>query len=436
LAAKQANRIGDEIMAFFQYQGFEDDGRAARGVVEAASEQLALDQLAESGIVPTDLSPGSAPDAGDADATASPLAAASGGATLGELWTRLRGERVAASRLVEFVGELATLVKADVPLLEALRVLGRQEPHPALRGILGDLARRVAGGEAFSHALAAHPRAFPSLLVTMARVGETGGKLGDVLARMGEWMEREEDARSDVRGAMIYPAVIVTLAIVSVVVLSIFVLPKFRLIFAGHEAQLPLPTKMLMGFSTWARAWWWTVPIGVVAASWGWRRALKTTTGRRAWDRLILRVPVFGPLVLQAELARLATACASLLASGVPLLETLRVSRGLVGNSQMEELVARVTDDVTRGQELARSLSDSPWFPPTVTHLLSVGERTGRLGEMFDRVAARFEKQTRRRVRIMIELLSPLLIVALAIGVGTIAASILLPIYQMNQLTH
>jgi type II secretory pathway component PulF len=422
-------------MAFFHYQGFEGDGRAARGVVEAASEQLALDQLAESGIVPTDLSPGAAPDAGDADAAAPP-SSASGDATLGELWMRLRGERVPASRLVEFVGELATLVKADVPLLEALRVLGRQEPHPTLRGILGDLARRVAGGEAFSYALAAHPRAFPPLLVTMARVGETGGRLGEVLSRMGEWMEREEDARADVRGAMIYPAVIVTLAIVSVVVLSIFVLPKFRQIFAGHEAQLPLPTKILMGFSEWARAWWWTVPVGVVAAFWGWRRLLRTATGRAAWDRLILRVPVFGQLVLQSELARLSTACASLLAAGVPLLETLRVCGGLVGNTQMAALVTRVTEEVTRGQELARSLGESPWFPPTVTHLLSVGERTGRLAEMFDRVAARFEKQTRRRVRVMIELLSPLLIVALAVGVGTIAASILLPIYQMNQLTH
>jgi general secretion pathway protein F len=410
-------------MANFQYSGFSSGGQTVNGEIEAPSEQQALDLLAGGGIIPTDLRIASRKEAGSA-----------GAATLEGLLARFSGERVPSARRAQFVNELATLVKADVPLLEALRVLGREEPHEGLKKILGDLQQRVSQGESFSKALAAHPRAFPNLLVTMVRVGETGGHLGEVLEKMSTWMEHEEDMRGDVLGAMIYPCIIVLLAIVSVAVLTIFVLPNFRQVFAGHEDRLPLPTKILLGFSSWAQSWWWTIPLGLAAAGWGIARGLKTPAGKRLWDRIVLRLPILGPLVLQSQLARFSTACSSLLATGVPLLEALRVVRGLVTNSKMVDLVEHVTEQVTKGAELARSLSDSPWFPPAVTHLLGVGEKTGRLSEMFDHVAKRFEKQTRQRIKIMIDLMAPLMIVALAIGVGGIAASILLPIYRMNEM--
>jgi type II secretory pathway component PulF len=411
-------------MAHFQYNGFGEAGQSVSGTIEAASEQLALEQLAGDGITPTDLRPGTAKDGSGADTAP----------TLGELWSRLREKRIPNARRAQFVNELATLVKADVPLLEALRVLGREEPHEGLRRILTDLQLRVARGEAFSKALAAHPRAFPNLLVTMVRVGETGGRLDEVLERMSSWMEHEEEVRGEVRGAMVYPCIVVLLAIVSVSIIVTVVLPNFRQIFAGMERQLPLPTRILLGFSDWARTWWWTAPLMAAVAIWGAAAALRNEVGRSLWDRFVLRIPIFGQLVLQSQLARFSAACGSLLATGVPLLETLRVVRGLVTNSQMAALVERVTQDVTKGEGLARSLGQSPWFPAAVSHLLGVGEHTGRLAEMFDRVARRFEKETRQRIRILINLLSPLLIVALAIVVGGIVASVLLPIYRMNEL--
>lgn len=406
-------------MAVFQYSGFSTAGQAVDGTIEAGSEQLALELLARDGITPTQLRPGEE-------------AAGNGRVSLGGLFRR--GERIPVALRAQFVNELATLVRADVPLLDALRVLAREQHHEGLRRILEDMQARVSRGESFSRALAAHPRAFPNLLVTMVRVGETCGRLAEVLERMSQWMEHEEDVRSDVRGALVYPSVIVVLALASVAILVTFVLPNFRQIFMGRESQLPLPTKILLGTSDWAQQWWWTVPVVIAALAWGFTRVLKTRRGREVWDRVVLRLPIVGPLVLQSQLSRFAAAASSLLMAGVPLLEVLQVVRGLLGNTQMMALIDTVTEKVTKGHGLARSLSESPWFPAAVTHLLGVGERTGRLAEMFDHVARRFEKQTHARIRIMLNLLSPLLIVLLAVGVGVIAASILLPIYRMNQM--
>lgn len=404
-------------MAVFNYTGFNPTGKSIAGTIEAATEKVAFDSLSGNGITPISL------EAGEEAARAK---AAGGFNTL--------FKHVPMAIRTQFVRELATFIHADIPLLEAINVIRVQETHPIFKEILNDVHDRVQGGESFSKALAAHPRVFSQLFVSMVRVGETGGLLGTVLDQMATWMEHEEEVRAEIRGAMAYPVMIVLLGMVTVFILLSFVLPRITAIFAGMEASLPLPTKMLMGTADFMGKWWWAILGGAAILGFAQYRFLKTAIGRRFYDRASLSVPIFGGLTSKSAVARFARASAALLAAGVPLLEALKVVRGLLGNSLMTAMVDQTIERVTRGRSLSKALGESPYFPASAVHLLGVGEKTGRLGEMFGRVADTFEKQTRARIKVMLELLSPLMIIALAVMVALIAVSILLPIFQMNKL--
>lgn len=405
-------------MAVFRYSGFDGTGRGVSGTLEAPSERHALEQLAGEGVTPTELAAGEAEEK---------KAGAAG------VLSSLGGRRVPMTVRVIFVRELATFIHADIPLLEALDVLRRQESHPAFKAVLDDVHDRVQGGESFSHALGNHPRVFSPLLINMARVGETGGLLGPVLEQMANWMEHEEEVRGEVRGAMAYPLMILLLGVATVAVLFTVVLPRITRVFAG-EATLPWITQALMGLAAFMGQWWWAVLLGATATVFLARKALATPGGRRLYDQLSLRAPIFGLLVRKSAIARFARANAALLTSGVPLLEALRVVRGILENSLMAAMVDHAIERVTRGHSLAKALEEHPWFPPTVIHLLGVGERTGRLAEMFERVAQIFERQSRAQIKVMLNLLSPLLIVALAAMVALIAIAILLPIFRLNSM--
>lgn len=406
-------------MSVYVYSGLNGSGKSVKGRIEAASEKLALDQLQRDGVIPVSIQVGADDASGDS-------ATGGGGISL--------GGRVPAAARTMFVRELATFLRADTPLMEALGVIHEEEAHPVLKRTLADVRARVQSGESFSKALSAHDKVFPALLVSMARVGETGGALADSLELMANWMETEDEVRSEIRGAMAYPLVILALGFVTIIVLLTFVLPRITVIFAGMESNLPAPTKMLMSSSAFMASYWWAVLIGAGVAVGGLRWAIGTPKGREVFDLISLRAPVFGDLTTKSAVGRLARAGSALLRTGVPLLETLRVVRGLVGNVIIAAEIDRAIEDVIKGQPLAKTLKTSPYFPPGAIHLLAVGERTGKLGDMFQRIADAFERQTRARIKVLLNLLSPLLIVALAVLVGFIAISILLPIFQMNKM--
>lgn len=407
-------------MAVYRYTGFNLSGKSVTGVLDAPSEKLALDSLTNDGITPVSIENGekAAPAKTGAAAAFSP-----------------RG-RVPMTVRTLFVRELATFIHADVPLLEALDVLRRQESHDVFKKILADVHDRVQRGDSFSKALAQHPKVFSPLLVSMVKVAEAGGLLGPVLDQMATWMEHEEEVRSEIRSALAYPAMIVALGIVTVFVLMSFVLPRITEIFSGMQATLPWPTRFLMGTADFMGQYWWGVMIGaalfVIAAV----QSLQTRLGKELFDRVSLRAPLFGDLTMKAGVARFARASAALLGSGVPLLEALKVVRDLLGNVVLTGVIDQTIERVTRGRSLAKSLGESPYFPPAAVHLLGVGERTGRLGDMFERVANSFEKQTRARIKVLLNLLSPVMIIALAAVVAFIAISILLPIFQMNKMVR
>lgn len=404
-------------MASFTYKGFDQNGHSVQGSIEAATERVAYELLNAKGIIPSLLKSG-------AEAVDKPA---------GISFDFFAGHVPLSIRSV-FIRELGTFIQADVPLLEALGVLRAQEHHPAFKRVLDDIYERVQGGESFSKALESHPRVFAPLLVAMIRVGESGGIMAPVLDQMAGWMENEEEIRGEITSALAYPGMIFLLGVATAVILMTFVLPRIAAIFSGMEGNLPAPTRILMGTADFMRHQWYIIITGLVAAAFAMHRIMKTDAGKNAWDKVSLSVPIFGGLLMNSAIARFSRASAALLSSGVPLLEALRVVRGLMGNSLLQQMVDDTIAGVTKGQTLAVMLEKSPYFPAGAIHLLRVGERTGRLADMFTRVAVTFEKQTRNRIKVMLNLLSPLMIVALAVLVALIAISILLPIFQMNKL--
>jgi general secretion pathway protein F len=408
-------------MAVYKYSGFNSAGKSVSGLIDAPHEKGAMDRLGAEGIVPTALALESA------EGTASGKTQAAG---------KKPGGRVPMVTRTLFIRELATFINADIPLLEAIDVLRLQEHNPTFKGILDDLHNHVQGGDSFSRAMTRFPKIFPTLLVSMVRVGETGGMLGQVLEQMSVWMERDEEVRSEIRGAMAYPMMIMIFGMLSVFVLLSFVLPRIVKIFESSNAPLPTPTKILMSMSGFMSQYWWLVLLGcgglIVLARW----LMAKPEVKAVWDRAVLYIPVAGVMVQKSSIARFARACGALLAAGVPLLEALRVVRDLMGNGVMAAAVDGTIEKVTRGMALSKTLGESRWFPQSVVHLLGVGERTGKLGDMFDRVATTFENQTRGQIKVLLNMLSPLLILGLAVVVALIAAAILLPIFKMSSVMH
>lgn len=404
-------------MVVYLYEGVNETGREVSGSVEAATEKAALEQLDGEGILPLLLNVGAS--------AAMPLKQRG--------WSLPFVGRVPMAIRTLFVRELASFVHAGIPLLEALDCLRRQEVHPAFKIILDDVHDRVQGGDSFSHALSHHPRVFSQMLINMVKVGETGGLMGTVLEQMATWMEHEEEVRGEIRGAMAYPIMVLLLGVTTVIIMFSFVLPRISAIFSG-QADLPVLTRILMGVAGFMGHWWWLVLLGVVALGLLIRQGLSTKAGRSFYDRMSLVAPIFGPLMRKSSIARFARANAALLGAGVPLLEALRVVRGLMGNTVMVALVDGSIERVTRGHSLAKTLEENPWFPPTAVHLLAVGERTGQLGPMFERVAQTFERQTQSQIKVLLDLLSPLLIVSLAVMVALIAVAVLLPIFRLNNM--
>lgn len=406
-------------MAEYSYKGFSQSGQAVAGTLDAPDEHQALERLAGDGITATKIKAGGGTGAKTQEKTG-PAPTRSG--------------RVPFATRVLFVRELATFLRADIPLLEALGVLSRQEAHPAFRAILTDLYERIKRGESLSHTMTRYPRVFNPILLSMVKVGETGGHLGPILEQMADWMEHEEEMQGEVRSALAYPLILMILGVVTVVVLLTVVMPRISLLFVGMESSLPLPTRMLMATGAFFAKWWWALLLGTVAIVMGLRWVAQRPAVRSRLHGVALKLPVFGLLTVKSALSRFSRANAALLGSGVPLIESLRVVRGLMTNIHLQAMIDKTIDRVTRGQSLAHTLEEYPLVPSSVTHLLSVGERTGRLDEMFGRVAQTFERQTRSQIKVLLGLIAPCLIVFLAVIVAFIALSVLLPIFKMGQM--
>lgn len=425
-------------MASFQYQAVASDGASRTGVIEAEDRRRALRALSNRGLFPSRLEKvksggNDTPAVMDINGSAS----VSSGSSTDSLHTDAapppRIGRVTRKEITAFTREMATLLEATIPIPRALESLSDQEENASARAVIEDLASRVRRGVALSAAMAEHPRLFPVLYTSMIQVGEESGHLAPVMEDLAQLMENEDEMRSEVLGAVAYPAFVLVLGIVTAFILLAFVMPGLFKMLQGIVDVLPLPTRILLGMSGFLQAYWIWIGVAAVIVGFGLRTFLRTPAGGLAWDAWKLKLWVLGPVFRASALGRFARTLGTLEVSGVSLLPALTIVKNTVGNRRVAQDIEQVTDETRGGDSLAAPLKKLGLFPPTMVQMIAVGEETGRLGPMLLKVAGIQERLVRTRARTLISLLAPVLILVVGAMVGFIVISLLLPIFKMSQ---
>lgn len=347
---------------------------------------------------------------------------------------RLLAGRASFVHLVVSTRQLATLVKAGMPLLRSLRTVSDQlEPGP-LRQAFATVAADVEGGMKLSEALARYPRFFPPFYVNMVRAGEIGGLLDEILKRLAEMMEKQQRLRNRVRSALFYPAFVMLAAITILAILMAFVVPTFLSMFTDLGSSLPLVTQILVAVCDAIRNSWWLVVAGLVLVAAALRAAVRTPSGKRVLDRLLLHLPVFGSLLQRLVIARFARTFGTLLSSGVPILHALETVRATVSNAVVDDALQRVERSLRAGESLARPIELSGVFPPLVSRMIALGEETGQLDRMLVQVADSYEEEVEVQLGGLTQLVEPLLIVGVGGIVGFIVIAMFLPLLSLTKI--
>ena len=329
--------------------------------------------------------------------------------------------------------QLATLVRAKIPLFEALTALIDQVEKDALKRALTNVRDSVREGTSFADSLKEHPKIFSDMYVNMVRAGEASGTLEAVLGRLTDFLEKQAKLRGKVGSALAYPILMIIIAVILISVLMVAVVPKVTGIFANMGKALPWYTSLLIGVSDFAAGYWWLVAILIGAGVYGFRRWNATPKGRLTWDRIVLKMPIFGPLVQRVAIARFSRTLATLLDAGVTLLQAMNIVRDVLGNAALEKVVENAASSIREGQSIADPLKASGVFPPMVIHMIAIGEKSGQLEEMLENVAEAYDSEVDNRVQMLTSLLEPLIIVVMGAAVAFIAMAILFPLIQMSE---
>jgi general secretion pathway protein F len=342
--------------------------------------------------------------------------------------------RIKADDLAIMTRQLAVLVGAGIPLVEALTALVDQVEHERLKRLVSNVKQRVNEGASLADALAAHPRVFTTLYVNMIRAGESSGALEVVLVRLADFTENQARLRAKIAGALVYPAFMAVVGILIMGVLFAVVVPKITKIFEDTKVTLPWNTIALIGFSTFVQRFWWAVVLAAILAAWGLRRWRGTPAGRARWDVWALDMPIFGSLVRQIAVARFARTLATLLKSGVPLLTAMDIVKNIVGNTRLSRVIEESRESIKEGESIAAPLKRSGEFPPLVYHMVAIGEKSGQLEEMLKNVADAYDSQVETKVGALMSLLEPVMIILMGGIVLFTVLSVLMPILQINTL--
>jgi general secretion pathway protein F len=412
-------------MPIYRYRAVNAAGDVATGELEAANEAETVDRLRDQGMLPMQIAP----------ATAAALAAAAGRTDKPRRALFVR-KRITRDNLLAVTRELATLLRAGLPLDRALEVLiglATSEPVAALlQGIRDD----IRGGKALSQAIDARRDVFSRFYVNMVRAGEAGGALGDVLGRLAETQERNKELRESVKSALIYPTILVCVAVASLMLILGFVVPQFEQTFAQAGKALPLPTEIVVYVGTGLRRWWWAIGIALVLAVLWFRRRLKEPHVRARWDARILRWPLVGEVATKVEVARFARTLATLIGNGVTLLSALAIVKETLGNMVLAGALDGVVARLREGKGFGRPLAETGLYPKLATQMILVGEESGRLDEMLGRVADVYDREVQIAVKRFLAVLEPALILSLAVLIGSIVFSILIGVMSMSELVQ
>jgi general secretion pathway protein F len=331
-----------------------------------------------------------------------------------------------------FTQELSTLLNSSVPVDRALAISNELTERPAFRRVLLDVLRVLKSGKTLADSLATHPDYFPDLYVNMVRAGEASGSLAPVFERLSEFERTRDELRGYIIGSMIYPALLASVGLASIIVLLTFVVPRFASVFQDGHFKMPLPTKIMIEMSDFLKAYGMFALGGLTAALIGFQAYIRTIAGRLWWDGFRLRIPLLGDALRKAETARFARAMSTLVANSVPLVQSLGISRAILNNRRIANSLEAVATGVKRGEGIANPLKKTGEFPPLAAHLLSVGEETGRLDQMFARMAEIYESDTRAAIKRFTALFEPLIILVMGIMVGALILSMLLAITSIN----
>jgi len=363
--------------------------------------------------------------------------AAKGGIFSGGLFSRGLGgaprPRVSGEMLVIFTRQFATMIGAGIPVLECLNILQEQAEDPGFNRALGMIVEDVRGGSDLSTGLGKHPRVFERIYVNMIKAGEASGQLDTILSRLAEYMEATEKLKREIKGAMTYPVVSLVMILGITTFLLVFIIPRFNEIFKALKVELPLPTMIVLTASKLLTTYWAQtlfITVGLVLVFKWWK---STDSGGYTFDRLMLKAPVFGNLIQKVALSRFAKTFATLLRSGVPILGALEIVASTAGNRVVEEAVNNARESIRQGENLAKPLSESPVFPPMVVRMIAIGEKSGALEQLLEKISEFYDQQVEAMVESLTSLIEPLLIGFMGLIVGGIVLSVFLPILKIQE---
>jgi len=349
---------------------------------------------------------------------------------------RTAGGKVALADLVLFTRQLATMIDAGLAMVQCLQALAEQSTNKVMRDVIRDVCTRVEGGDSFSAALIKHPKVFNKLYVSMVDAGEKGGLLAEVLARLATYLENTARLRKKVKAAMMYPTAVTVIAIGITIFLLVKVVPVFGEIYQGFGQKLPGPTQFLISLSNVVKGYFLYIIPALGLLVYGWFAYIKTKPGREFWDRTRIKLPIFGVIAHKICLARFTRTLASLIRSGVPILEVLNIVANTCGNVVMEKAIRAAAGDIERGEGISAAIGKHPIFPSMIIRMMTAGEQTGKIDAMLERVADFLDEEIETTLAGLTSLIEPLLIVFLGVVVGGIVICMFLPIFKMADIIN
>ena len=406
-------------MALYSYKAADHKGKIIQDTLDADSEAMAVSCIQEKGYIPIQVTPAGSGRILNVDLSR----------VFGSVFNRVSGRDV-----MLFTQDLATLLEAGLPIDRALEILSEVSEKEKAKELVGDILKIVRGGGYLSEALAKHPGAFSRFFINMVKAGEAGGILDTVLKRLGIFLESRQELKDFIKSALVYPIFLVCVGGLSIVILVTYVIPRFSTIFSEMGSTIPLSTQLLLSASSAFRSYWWLLALLIVAGVFSVRKYIKTPGGRLTVDRLKLKLPVTRDFVQKLEVSRFTRTLGTLLKSGVPMLEALDLVRDIISNRVIYDALGSIRDRVKEGDRLSKPLGASGIFPPLALQMITVGEETARLEEMMLRVAESYESIIKNKVKRLVGLLEPLMILVMGVVVAFIVISMLMAVFSMNEI--
>lgn len=399
-------------MALYSYTGIDKSGTEKKGTINAENEAQAKAKVRAAGIM---------------------LTAIKAQKSAGKAKSQLAfGNKVSINDLSLMTRQLATLIKARIQIVEAFNALIEQCENPRLRVILSEVRQKVNEGSSLAKALSDYPKVFDNIYVNMVEAGESSGTLHIVLIRLAEFTEAQVKLKNKVRGAMMYPMIMLVVGALVMGIILVVVIPKITKIFITLKKDLPLPTKICIWLSSFLKSYWWAVIIGAIVSVWLFKKYIRTKKGKSQWDSFVLKVPVLGNLVTMINVSRFCSTLATLLNSGVPILMSMKIVKNLIDNVHMQGAIEASKTSVSEGSSLSGPLAQSKLFPVMVTHMISLGEKSGELEPMLNIIAENYEDQVESKLSGLTSILEPIMMVGMGGAVAFIVMSVVIPMMELN----